>query len=84
MKTTLIINNTLMAKIKAMAARQGLTLSRKVESLLRGALEKEQDENRIAPEIPTFSMGEAFVDINDRDALFDLMEKKDPKEICSS
>lgn len=76
MKTTLIINDSLMNQIKSLAAIQGTTLSRKVESLLRMALSKEKIKPKKLPKIPSFSMGEALVDINDRDALYEAMEKK--------
>lgn len=81
MKTTLVISDILMTKIKALAAKQDMTLSRKIESLLRKGMGLEEEKPKKIPKIPTFSMGEALIDINDRDALFDLIDKE--KKSCS-
>lgn len=77
MKTTLIINDSLMNQIKAQAALQGTSLSRKVEALLRLGLKGEMQRKKLKklPKLPSYSMGKARVDIADRDALYDFMER---------
>ena len=73
MKTTLNINDKVMADLKREAARQGRTMSELVESALRLLLRSQRKRQKIAP-LPTFHSGGARVDIADRDALYQAME----------
>jgi hypothetical protein len=73
MKTTLNIDDTVMAELKREAARQGRTMSEMVETALRLLLRSQRKRGTI-PALPTFRSGGAFVDIADRDALYQAME----------
>ena len=73
MKTTLNIDDTVMARLKREAARQGRTMSDLVETALRG-LFRAQREPMDLPPLPTFRSRGALVDIADRDALYHAME----------
>jgi Arc/MetJ family transcription regulator len=73
MKTTLNIDDTVMAELKREAARQGRTMSELVESALRMLLRSHRKQEKLAP-LPTFHSGGALVDIADRDALYQAME----------
>jgi Arc/MetJ family transcription regulator len=73
MKTTLNIDERVMAELKREAARQGRTMSEMVESALRLLLRSQQSRKKIVP-LPTFRSGGALVDIADRDALYQAME----------
>ena len=73
MKTTLIIDDTVMAELKREAARQGRTMSDLVETALRLMLGSQRKRAAI-PQLPTFRSGGALVDIADRDALYHAME----------
>jgi hypothetical protein len=73
MKTTLNIDDSIMAVLKREAARQGRTMSELVESALR-LLFKSQKSQRELPPLPTFRSGGHLVDIADRDALYQAME----------
>ena len=73
MKTTLNIDDTVMAELKREAARQGRTMSDLVESALRLLL-RAQCKQEIIVALPTFRSGGALVDIADRDALYQAME----------
>ncbi|HEY7246708.1 MAG TPA: ribbon-helix-helix protein, CopG family [Xanthobacteraceae bacterium] len=75
MKTTLNIDDTVMAELKREAARQGRTMSEMVESALRLLLRPQQKKSKL-PRLPKFDSGGALVDISDRDALFDAMERR--------
>jgi hypothetical protein len=75
MKTTLNIDDTVMAELKREAARQGRTMSDLVETALRLLLHPTR-KRKALPELPTFDGGEPFVDIADRDALYDAMERR--------
>ncbi len=72
-KTTLNIDDSIMAVLKREAARQGSTMSELVESALR-LLFKSQKSQRELPPLPTFKSGGHLVDIADRDALYQAME----------
>jgi hypothetical protein len=73
MKTTLNIDDTVMADLKREAARQGRTMSDLVETALRLLLRSPRKRQSL-PDLPTFDGGEPLVDIADRDALYDAME----------
>src|SRR6266568_799821 len=73
MKTTLNIDDTVMAELKREAARQGRTISELVETALRLLLRSQRKHGRI-PALPTFRGGGTLVEIADRDALYQAME----------
>lgn len=73
MKTTLNIDDTVMAQLKREAARQRRTMSELVETALRLLLRSEK-KNRRLPPLPRFRSGGAMVDIADRNALYEAME----------
>jgi Arc/MetJ family transcription regulator len=73
MKTTLNIDDTVMAQLKREAARQGRTMSELVETALRMLL-KQRPSRRKLPALPSFRSGGHLVDVGDRDALYDAME----------
>ena len=73
MKTTLNIDDTVMADLKREAARQGRTMSELVETALRLLL-RPQRKRRELPPLPTFNSGGMRVDIADREALYDAMD----------
>src|ERR1700686_4491353 len=72
MKTTLNIDDTVMAELKREAARQGRTMSEMVETAVRLLLCAQRKREQL-PALPTFHGGE-LVDIADRDALYQAME----------
>jgi Ribbon-helix-helix protein, copG family len=73
MKTTLNIDDTVMAELKREAARQNRTMSEMVETALRLLLRSQRKRGAV-PVLPTFHSGGALVDIADRDALYHAME----------
>jgi plasmid stability protein len=73
MKTTLNIDDAVMAELKREAARQGRTMSELVETALRLLLRSQRKPENV-PELPAFRSGGAMVDIADRDALYQAME----------
>lgn len=73
MKTTLNIDETVMAQLKREAARQGRTMSELMETALR-LLFHAPRKHKDLPPLPTFHSGGALVDVADRDALYQAME----------
>ena len=73
MKTTLVIDDKVLARLRREAARQGRTISELVEAALRQFLERKPSAGPLAP-LPTFDSGGAYVDVADRDALYPAME----------
>ena len=73
MKTTLNIDDTVMAELKRQAVRQGRTMSEMVETALRLLLRSNRRQAILAS-LPSFHSGGALVDIADRDALYQAME----------
>ena len=73
MKTTLNIDDSVMARLKREAAQRGCTMSELVESALRLLL-RSQKKSAELPPLPTFKSGGSLIDIADRDALYQAME----------
>lgn len=77
MKTTLIIPDPVMKRVKQEAAKHGLTISGLVEAALRRFLEEEKRPKQPLPPLPVFDMGEPLVDISNREALYEAMEREE-------
>jgi hypothetical protein len=75
MKTTLIIDDTVMARVRREAAERRCTMSQVVEAALRRYLDWPRPPKSLPP-LPTFDSGGYLVDIADRDALYDAMEER--------
>lgn len=73
MKTTLNIDDTVFARLKQEAGRQGKTMSELVETGLRLVFRAAKDQRKLPP-LPTFRGGGQLVDVSNREALYDLME----------
>lgn len=74
MKTTLVIDDQVMIRLKAEAARTSRTMSELVEEALRQLL----DSRHVAidlPPLPAFESKGELVDVSDREALFRAMEE---------
>jgi len=75
-KTTLNIDDTVMARLRQEAALQRKTMSELVEAALRLLFQsgsRKPRAKKLRP-LPTFRSGGHLVDIADRDALYDAME----------
>jgi hypothetical protein len=73
MKTTLNIDESVMARLKRESARTGRTMSELVETALRLLLQSKPQPEALSP-LPSFKSGGALVDIADREALYRAME----------
>jgi len=73
MKTTLSIDDRVMSQLKREAARQGRTMSELVETALRMLFQARKPAADLPP-LPTMKSGGAFVDVADREALYQAME----------
>ena len=75
LKTTLNIDDTVMARLRRESVRQGRTMSELVEAALRLLFQsgKRKSKPKLRP-LPTFRSGGYLVDIADRNALYDVME----------
>jgi hypothetical protein len=77
MKTTLNLDEGLLREAKKRAAERGTTLTRVVEDALRESLEDDGASEPYTFTFPTFDGGgPPLVDVADRDALYDLMERR--------
>lgn len=75
MKTTLIIPDPLLRRLKREAARQRTTVSALVERALRLLLEEEEAPPRSLAPLPRFHGGLPRVDVANREALYEAMER---------
>jgi hypothetical protein len=75
MKTTLNIDDSVMAKLKREAAKRGCTMSELVETALRLLLQSKKPAGDLPP-LPSFKSGGELVDISDREALYRVMEDR--------
>jgi len=74
MKTTLNIDDAVMARLRREAARRQCTLSELVETALRLLLQQGRQQPGSLPPLPAFNSGGQLVDIADREALYQAME----------
>ncbi len=74
MKTTLVIDDQLIRRLKQEAAKRGSTVSELVEAALRLLLQQLRQVPAELPPLPAFDGGRSMVDIADRDALYQAME----------
>jgi hypothetical protein len=74
-KTTLNIDDSVMARLRRESIRQGRTMSQLVEAALRLLFRsvRQSKRKKLRP-LPTFDGGKPRVDIADRNALYDAME----------
>jgi ribbon-helix-helix CopG family protein len=79
MKTTLIIHDTVMERLRQKAARTGFTISEMVEAALRMYL-KERPPAKDLPPLPSWHGGRFLVDITDREAMYNALEQDDEEE----
>jgi predicted transcriptional regulator len=79
MRTTIKIDDQLLAEAKARAAASGRTLNAVVEDALREALARRPSKDHDRPELPTFPGGRLLpgVDLDDSASLLALMEGSD-------
>ena len=75
MKTTLNIDDTVMAQLKREAVRQKRTMSELVETALR-TLFREQKRAKKLPPLPSFHGGKMYIDPANRDEFFRLMDEE--------
>lgn len=73
MKTTLVIDDRVLARLRRRATSEGRTISELVEAALRLMLDRGRVRPPLSP-LPTFDSGGSLVDIADRDALYQAME----------
>lgn len=74
MKTTLVIDDTVMTRLREEAARTGQTISDLVEAALRVFLERKKRQPELPP-LPSRKCGELLVNVASRDELYDLLEE---------
>lgn len=74
MKTTLVIDDTVMKRLRQKAASSRRTISELVESALRRSLQEPAPKRKLPP-LPAFDGG-AKVNVADRDALYRAMEER--------
>jgi hypothetical protein len=79
MRTTINLDDVLLAEAKQVAARTGRSLSAVVEDALRESLHRRHQSARRAVELPTFGEGgvRPGVDLDDSAALLNVMEDDD-------
>lgn len=73
MKTTLNIDDRVMARLRRESARTGRTMSELVETALRRLLQAKSERPADEP-LPSWNSGGALVDVADREALYHAME----------
>ena len=75
-RTTLVIEEELLEKIKKRARREKRSLKECVNNILREGLKRNSSDKPWKLSWKTFAMGRPLVDLSNRDALYHLMEEK--------
>jgi hypothetical protein len=78
MKTTLVLDDALVDRVRARAKERGVSMSSVVEeAIVRMLAEPAVPAAREPLDLPSFPMGEFLVDITNRDALFDALDDRE-------
>lgn len=76
MKTTMLLDDALYQQVKVRAAERGTSVASVVEDALRLLLaDATSTRDTGAAELPSFAMGEFFIDINDGRALQEALDE---------
>lgn len=73
-RTTLILEDACIDRVRQIAQREGRQLSEVVNELLADALQRRRVTRRAALTLPSYSMGRPRVNLGDRNALEALMD----------
>jgi len=73
-KTTFVLDERVIDRLRREAARSGRTMSEIVEAAIRRLLD-DRTPPKDLPDLPTFRSG-YLVDVSDRDALYTTMERE--------
>ena len=73
-RTTLILEDGCLEGVKNLARKESRTMSEVVNEILAEGIQKRQAGATIEFDLPIFEMGEARVNLGDRDALEAVME----------
>lgn len=77
MRTTIDLDPLVLSALKERQRRDGKTLGVLVSELLNKALADEMPEPTVDFHWPVKSMGTPLVDIEDKEALWDLLDRRD-------
>jgi hypothetical protein len=81
MKTTLVLDDALVDRVRERAKERGVSMSSVVEeAIVRMLAQPAGPASREPIDLPSFPMGPFLVDITDRDALYDALD--DPEEMA--
>jgi hypothetical protein len=80
MRTTIRIDDALLAEAKLRAASSGRTLAAVVEDALREAFARRAEQHPERPDLPTLSGSRLLpgVDLDDSATLLEVMERSEP------
>ncbi len=83
-KTTLNINEAVMEQLKAEAIRRKTTMGALVEAAIRRLLAEGEAPAPVAddlPPLPTWHGGEPLVDLADREALYEALDREHDEQV---
>jgi hypothetical protein len=74
MKTTLVLDDALVDRVRARAKERGVSMSSVVEEAIVRMLTETVSPERPPLDLPSFNSGGYLVDITDRNALYDALD----------
>lgn len=80
MKTTLVLDDALVDRVRERAKERGVSMSSIVEEAIVRMLTEKAPPNHPPLELPSFNSGGYLVDITDRNAMYDALD--DPAEMA--
>lgn len=83
MKTSLIIPDPIYRQVKRRAAERKITISELVAEYLCKGLAKTPPREPLPP-LPTFDMGPFLVDINDKEAMYEVLDRERDEHLYGS
>jgi hypothetical protein len=80
MKTTLVLDDALVAQVRQQAKERGVSMSSIVEEAIFRMLTEKPAAGHPPLDLPSFNSGGYLVDITDRNAMYDALD--DPQEMA--
>ena len=79
MRTTLNLNDELVAEAKILAVRRRTTLTAVIENALRDAVAAADERRRVIADLPTWDLGKQIgdFDLNDSSSIWEFLDAED-------
>lgn len=79
-RTTIILEKPVLKRVRDKAKKEGKTLKDTLREIILEGLNRPQRKKETLPELPSFHMGRALVDVSNRERLYEIWDKEEAEE----